>query len=137
MELLLNLVWASLVALALLAFLRCRRLSIQIAAVPYCKSLLALTCGLVLLFPVISASDDLHPTQPMVEEASKRLQRAVAPLHLQSASPTLPVLPALLALCLLWSLVLLHLFNPLILKTLLLSGMFSLSAGRAPPSFWN
>src|ERR1035437_10584563 len=97
MELLLNLIWISLTVVALLGFLRSRRPSGHLTRIPYRKSLLALACGAVLLFPVVSASDDLHPTQAVLEEASKRVKRAVAVLHeLQPSSPP-SMLPARLA----------------------------------------
>ncbi len=137
MELLLNVIWMALAVVAFLGFLRGRRGSGHLAGVPCRKSLLALACAMVLLFPVILASDDLHPTQAMVEEASKRLQRAVAPLHLLQASSSLPMLPAMLALCLMCALVVLQPFTPLVLKAHVLDGMTVLSAGRAPPSCCN
>jgi len=131
MELLLNLIWISLAALAFLGFLRGRRVSRQLT-VPFRTSLLALACGVILLFPVVSASDDLHPTQAVLEEASKRVQ-----LHVLRASPPLFMLPAILALCLLCSPVVLHLLHPLALKGRLLDGAIVPSNGRAPPSFSN
>jgi hypothetical protein len=135
MELLLNLIWISLAILALLGFLCSRRRCHT--RIAYGKSLLALTCGAVLLFPVISASDDLHPTEAVVEEASKRVQLSAAPLHLIHAGLPLFMLPATLGPCLMCSLVLLQLFHPLTLKALSLSATVASSAGRAPPSFWN
>lgn len=137
MELLLNLIWILLALLALLVFLRGRDASRQIARVPYRKSLLALACGVLLLFPVVSASDDLHPAQAVVEEGSKRLQQVVAPLHPQSTSLLLFMLPATLALCLMCSLLVLQLLHPPALKARLLDGAIVPSAGRAPPSCWN
>ena len=107
------------------------------AQVPYRKSLIALACVVVLLFPVVSASDDLHPTQAVMEEASKRVQLAVAPLHLLRTSPPLSMLPAMLALCLMCALVVLQPLHPLALKARVLDGAIVPSAGRAPPSCWN
>ena len=97
MELLLNLIWIVLALVALFVFLQGRRVSSQISRVPYRRSLLALACGVLLLFPVVSASDDLHPAQAVIEEASKRVQLGVAPLHLLRASLPLFMLPATLA----------------------------------------
>lgn len=133
MELLLNLIWISLAVVAFLGFMRGRRVSSQLAVVPYRKSLLALLCGVLLLFPVVSASDDLHPTQAVMEEASKRLQLVVAPLHLQSTSAPLFMLPATLTLCLMCWLVVLQLLRPSALKARLLNGSTVPSPGRAPP----
>jgi hypothetical protein len=137
MELLLNLIWISLTVVALLGFLRSRRPSGHLTRIPYRKSLLALACGAVLLFPVVSASDDLHPTQAVMKEASKRVQLSIAPLHLRPAGLPLFMLPATLALCLMCSLVVLQLLHPLALKAFPLSGAIVPSAGRAPPSCWN
>ncbi len=137
MELLLNVIWMSLAVLAFLGFLRSRHVSRQLNLVSCRKSLLALACGVVLLFPVVSASDDLHPTQAVMEEASKRIQLSVAPLHLQSAGILLFMLPGTLALCLICSLVLLQLLHLLPLKALPLNGTLVPSAGRAPPYCWN
>jgi cytochrome bd-type quinol oxidase subunit 2 len=76
MELLLNLVW---VLLALPAYWLWRRdagsrLARRVSAL---QCLLALGCVLVLLFPVISASDDLHAMRTEMEESasSKRTVR--------------------------------------------------------------
>ena len=134
MELFLNLTWISLAVMAFLGFMRGRRVSGQLAVVPYRKSLLALVCGVLLLFPVVSASDDLHPTQAVMEEASKRLQLVVPPLHLQSSGAPLFILTATLALCLMGSVVVLQLLHPPALKARLLDGWTVPSGGRAPPS---
>jgi hypothetical protein len=76
MELLLNLAW---VLLALPAYWVWRR---DAGLRPPCRlsslqCLLALGCALVLLFPVISASDDLHAMRAEMEESatSKRAVR--------------------------------------------------------------
>src|SRR5271165_3774318 len=113
MELLLNLVWLTLAAGTLLAFVRGRRRSASRMQVSCRTSLMALACVVVLLFPIVSASDDLHPTQAVVEEASKRGQLAVAQLHPLRTSRPLPMLPPMLALCLMSSMVVLQPFRPL------------------------
>ena len=48
--------------------------------VDHLAQLILLACVLVLLFPVVSATDDLHPLRPEMEECnpSKRLKQAVA-----------------------------------------------------------
>jgi hypothetical protein len=135
MELLLNLIWISLAPVAFLWFLPGRRVSGQLARVPYHKPLLALCCVLVLLFPVVSASDDLHPTQVILEEASKRVQLAVAPLHLLSTSPPPSMLPSMLALCLMFALAILRPWRFLASVKLVLDGVIVTFAGRAPPLF--
>ena len=133
MELLLNLIWISLAPLAVFGFLRGRSVSGQLARVPYRKALIALVCVVVLLFPVISASDDLHPTQAVVEESSKKLKRAVALVHDLQTSPPSSLLPTMLALYLLFGLVLLRPWRPLVTEKLALDGVIVPSAGRAPP----
>lgn len=136
MELLLNLIWLTLAVGALFAFVRGRRGSAWLAGVPYRKSLVAVACIAVLLFPIVSASDDLHPTQAVMEEASKRV-RVVAPLHLLRTSPPPPMLPALLALCLMCALVVLRPLHGIASTVRALEGEIVPSAGRAPPSFCN
>jgi hypothetical protein len=69
MELLLNLAW---MLLALPAYWLWRRDAGMRAArwVSSLQCLLALGCALVLLFPVISASDDLHAMRAEMEDSS-------------------------------------------------------------------
>jgi|SRR5208283_51952 len=137
MELFLNLIWIALAVLAFVGFMRGRRVSGQLVVGPYCKSLLALVCGVLLLFPVVSASDDLHPTQAVMEEASKRVQLVVAPLHLLGTSAPLPMLPAMLAFCLMYTPVVLRPLRPIASRAGVPEGAIIPSAGRAPPSFCN
>ena len=70
MELLLNLVWLTLAVPAIWIW---RNNSARVGHSRYhdrlCSCLL-LVCVLVLLFPVISASDDLHPMRAEMEESS-------------------------------------------------------------------
>ncbi len=134
MELLLNLVWFTLAVMALGAFLRQRRSSSRTSRIPYAKALLALACMLVLLFPVVSASDDLHPTQAVLEEASKRIHQLVAPLqHLQGNGP-MTGLPAVLAVLLFCSLSVLQWRQPEVQDARLLVREHLPRLGRAPPS---
>jgi hypothetical protein len=73
MENFLNFCWVLLALAALLAWLchaadvRRRRQPLQVAA---------LVCVLALMFPVISATDDLHPVPQAMEDSSKRAQKA-------------------------------------------------------------
>ncbi len=78
MEVLLNAFWMLIVAAALAAWgiqaaqrqtahWRYRALSAQ---------LLALGCALVLLFPVISLTDDLHAQQAVMEDSSRPIMKA-------------------------------------------------------------
>lgn len=75
MELFLNLAW---LLLALPAYwIWRRRPGMHLARVSSLQCLLALACVLVLLFPVISASDDLHAMRAEIEDSvtSKRAVR--------------------------------------------------------------
>lgn len=65
MELLLNLAW---LLLAMPAYWLWRRPDKHPASSLQC--LLTLGCALVLLFPVVSATDDLHAMRPEMEESS-------------------------------------------------------------------
>jgi hypothetical protein len=57
--------------------------------------LVALLCFLSLMFPVISATDDLHPIAPAVEDASKRTYKTVkSPTRLNRVSSPAIVLSA-------------------------------------------
>jgi hypothetical protein len=67
MELLLNLVW---LLLALPGYWLWRRGACAERRVSSLQCLVALGCALILLFPVISASDDLHAMRAEMEESS-------------------------------------------------------------------
>lgn len=71
MELLLNLVWL-LLALPAYCLWRKARRGPSVGGRSSLQYLLALGCALVLLFPVVSATDDLHAMRPEMEESSKR-----------------------------------------------------------------
>jgi hypothetical protein len=92
MELFLNLCWLSLLVPAYLLWWQ-RSSSDRRARTPL--YLCALGCAFVLLFPVISASDDLHAMRPEAEESERAFrganQRSCAPHALtQSAQPFRP-----------------------------------------------
>jgi hypothetical protein len=135
MELLLNLIWVTVALTAYFAFLRNRHASAWAARVPYLKALLALACMSVLLFPVVSASDDLHPTQAVLEDASKRLHQIVAPMQNAHSSSSTGALPALLAMCLLSALVRLRLWQPSVREARVVTRERTPRDGRSPPSF--
>ncbi|MGA8436895.1 MAG: hypothetical protein WB762_08300 [Candidatus Sulfotelmatobacter sp.] len=135
MELLLNLVWLLLVLPACWLWRRGAgaRLARRVTAL---QCLLALACVFVLLFPVISATDDLHAMRTEMEEsaASKRTVRQAAsekhaawvnrlqgPPALAAGAARLPALETgLLEVCVS------HLASP--------ARPCVLHAGRAPPS---
>ncbi len=84
MELLLNLVWIAVAVAAFTALARMQRAPAQMRQIHgarYTNALLALACVLVLLFPIISASDDLHPSQAVLEDATKRIQQGIVSLE--------------------------------------------------------
>jgi len=135
MELLLNLIWLVLAVGTVAAFVRDRLARGE--KVPWRQPLVALACIVVLLFPVISASDDLHPTQAVVEDASKKVQLAIAPLHLQRAVATPSMLPTLSALCMMLTAAALSPFPPMPVNASVLDGVPLRLTGRAPPNSWN
>jgi hypothetical protein len=70
MELLLNILWMTLAVPAAWLWLRdpaCARSSRRMGRM---RPMLLLGCVLVLLFPVVSATDDLHAMRPELEESS-------------------------------------------------------------------
>jgi hypothetical protein len=129
MELLLNLIWGSLALSACFAFMRRRR-----SPAPCLTALIALSCIVWLLFPIVSASDDLHPTQAVLEDATKRIQQSVAPIQ-SSSTPTMPMLPAMLALLLLATPLAVRGWAPIAGGLLRLDTATTPRPGRAPPAF--
>lgn len=134
MELLLNLVWLTVALTGMSAFLRRRRSCSWTARVPYVKALLALACMLVLLFPVVSASDDLHPAQAVLDDASKRIHQLAAPLQHGQGNAPLGGLPALLATVILCSLLVVTWPRPNVQAHRVLTRERLPRAGRSPPS---
>jgi hypothetical protein len=135
MELLLNLAWVALVLAAFSALLRSRSATSQRPQLPYGKALFALTCVLVLLFPVVSASDDLHPAQAVLEEATKRIQQFASPVQHVQGIPHTGVIPVLFASYLLFSLIALRVWKPIDQEAKVLRRERLPRAGRSPPSF--
>jgi hypothetical protein len=86
MELLLNLVWLTLALPALLLLVRARRFAKDSGQVSCTDAFVIVVCLLVLLFPVVSATDDLLVFGLEVEECnvSKKLVQ-------QSPGPKAPV----------------------------------------------
>lgn len=78
MELLLNLFWLAL-ALPAAWLLKNKTLAVQGSPrISRFRPFILLACVLTLLFPVVSASDDLHAMRPEIEEsAGKRVGRQV------------------------------------------------------------
>ncbi len=69
MELLLNLLWLMLALPALLIWRHDRSSGRNLSGSYRSRSFLLLGCLLALLFPVVSATDDLHALRPEIEEA--------------------------------------------------------------------
>jgi hypothetical protein len=134
MELLLNIAWLTLALMALSGFVRRRRDCTWIRQVPYPTALLAIGCALVLLFPVVSASDDLHPSQAVLEDANKRIQQFSVSLQHAANGGSVNFLPALLAIYLLASLVELGSFQPDAVVAQVLSREYIPFDGRSPPT---
>jgi hypothetical protein len=133
MELLLNLAWLALALLAFTVFLR-RKAPAWHSRGSHRTSLLALACVLMLLFPVISVSDDLHPTQAVLEDATKRVQQMVTPHQHESFSSSPSMVQALLALYLLAALVMLATWRPVVSAACVICRSRRPISGRAPPS---
>ncbi len=133
MELILNLLWLALAATAVFVQVRWRNGGSDSERLPCQTSLLALACILVLLFPVISASDDLHPSQELFEEYGRRVQQTAAPLLNPQSVPGFAMLPSLLTIS--------ALVGPLPSRPLslqlppsrVIEGEYLPSANRAPP----
>lgn len=138
MELLLNLIWGTLSMGAFLIFLRCHPQS-RLKGLPYLRALLALACVFLLLFPVVSASDDLHPAQVLMEEASRRIPQFASALQISHDTSSTPMLPMLwmLALSLLFGLTMWQPWRPVEVGRYALTGYRLGSRGRAPPPFGN
>jgi len=133
MELFLNLCWLSLLAPAWLLWRR--HISSTDSARQTVSPLLflgVLGCALVLLFPVISATDDLHAMRPEMEESERAFRHAGqctchlhAPIH--SSQPALPVAASMTVAFEPVSTILPLMTPPLDTRAA------SASAGRAPP----
>lgn len=88
MELLLNLVWALLAAIMIGSW---RRSGSRTGA-NRCNQLVALAVLLLILFPVISVTDDLQALQnPAETDCCQRRNYLHAPVHLPLAAATLPL----------------------------------------------
>jgi hypothetical protein len=134
MELLLNLIWITLATGAFLIFLHSRQASGDVQ-VSLRRALIALACVTLLLFPIVSASDDLHPTQAVLEDATRRVQHLISPLHVSAGDAAVPMLPLLLALGCLLTLAFWRPRPPFESGFCALEGHLLLCEGRAPPFF--
>lgn len=130
MELLLNLIWIALAIGSFAIFMR--RQDRSRGARTQWTSVFALACILLVLFPIISASDDLHPSQALMEDATRRILHSAAPQHSPASNSVLDNLPvALLGL-----LLALSIWQPAIhlkSKIRILEGHGFPLEGRGPP----
>ena len=134
MELLLNLAW---LLLALPAYWLWRRgagarLARKVSALQF---LLALACALVLLFPVISATDDLHAMRAEMEDSavSKRAVRQAGNEKTSGWVNRVEGTPLIVASGSWIPAVEVRLFQDCVVYVSQLSSACVLHAGRAPP----
>jgi hypothetical protein len=133
MELFLNMVWLLLAMPAYCLWRKARHgPNVSHSSLQY---LLALGCALVLLFPVVSATDDLHAMQAEMEESSKRSIRQAASDKSstgQSRSHASPALAAAVSVLAPSSRTWLELRVP---ELFYAATLFKVRSGRAPPVF--
>jgi hypothetical protein len=131
MELLLNLAWLLLV---LPAYILWRNSRTQRKITPM-QCLLTLGCMLVILFPVISASDDLHAMQAEMEE-SPAGKRCVCHAHSEKSSSAKSHIQPVLASAS-FAFVPIHLawHSPAVASISIPAAPAIRPIGRAPPTF--
>jgi hypothetical protein len=137
MELLLNLVWMALAVGAFGALARMQRAAAQkdrIPGVKDVKALLALSCVLVLLFPIVSASDDLHPSQALLEDATKRIQQGIASLDVPVGHGSAALVPVVFVASAWCGLSLIGSFQPAAIPARVVYRGHRLDDGRSPPA---
>jgi hypothetical protein len=137
MELLLNLLWLIGIPAFGVWWLRSGS-GVGTGRIARIQQIALLGCMLVLLFPVVSATDDLHPIRPEIEESSssKRIQQAAADQSSTHFSP-FGAPPALLSS----GLVSAPSFEVLghvhfLSESAPEQAQFSFDASRAPPAFF-
>jgi len=135
MELLLNLAWL-LLALPACWLWRNARNARGEHRLTSLQCLIALGCLLVLLFPVISATDDLQAMRTEMEESplSKRSMRHAGNDKTSVWNSGLQILPALLAARPSFGLAIEHLDLPVCASPFISNEPSLVSASRAPPA---
>jgi hypothetical protein len=133
MELLLNLAW---LLLALPAYWLWKRGGPE-GGPSSRRSLMALACGLVLLFPVISATDDLHAMRTEMEESglNKRSVRLTGSEKLGTWAIRLHTPPAVIAASAFLAMPVASLGQTLVEFPSPRTACYAPDAGRAPPFF--
>lgn len=92
LELFLNLVWLALALISLWAFGR-KQASGESFGLPSLKGWLSLLTLLIILFPVISISDDFHPVMEAQEDSARRISQLSASLHHMQDGRSTALLP--------------------------------------------
>ena len=134
MELLLNLLWLLLVMPAFWLW-RYSRTAPEIGKASPLRCLLALGCLLVILFPVISATDDLHVMRAEMEE-SPAGKRSIGQSDGDKSSPSKSLLQPALTVAVKLSFVMDSAwFQPLCILTSIAASPAIVRAPRAPPHF--
>jgi hypothetical protein len=136
MELLLNLCWLSLALPAYWLWQREKSTGTKSQHFLHWNCVLVLGCMLMLLFPVVSATDDLHAMRPEVEESNR--SKHISRQTVDSSSSRLNIIggsPALLTPVSLFD----TQFQAIEVITNHMSGVcihtrIGLDSGRAPPS---
>ncbi len=137
MELLLNLVWLLVAAGAVVLWIFQRRRGASRDGGCVFLQAVALACALAVLFPAISATDDLHAAQLAVEasDVARKVMRSINSAGASGTSDWLHYLPAVLLLALAAvsrrRKLLGTVFEPRLLP--LHTALFSSVEGRAPP----
>jgi hypothetical protein len=124
LEQLLNIAW--LLAVAGIVLATCAR--------PHCRSrrfgvlmaLVAFVCIAFVLFPVISASDDLHPASELSDDATRRHHQLILSTHLAALCIVIPIVSLIVLGSGLLDL-------PVLTVVSTHSGYLRVRAGRAPP----
>jgi len=101
MELGLNLFWLLLIMASLVWRQKSRRTRHQSKASR--RSFVAIGCALVVLFPVISLTDNLHGEQAVLEDSSSRVLKKCSAIGISSHQTKLSTSPACLAVPLCFS----------------------------------
>ena len=133
LELLLNIVWVLVVTASLLVWRRFSSANEHSSRRPV-TALVALVCILVLLFPVISATDDLHVAEFAMEDSGRKVLRHLLPdsssgIHASHAAFAPPV--PLFCLAIPLALTVVPIQQPQLLST---SSYRESVSDRAPPA---
>jgi hypothetical protein len=99
MELLLNLFWLTVALLTVGLWWHDARTAGSQRRGRRLSQLVVLSCGLILLFPVVSVTDDLHPLRPEMEESNRSKKIKGAPDNSSHNAGVFGPLPAQVDAC--------------------------------------